>query len=118
VTRALIPARVVIQVQLVILLSIPPLPRGQNFGDHVALPPLLVHLLSNLLRYLLLLSVVVKDRAAVLRPRIRALAIRRGGIVHLVEELEERGVRDFLGVECDLQGLGIYRGALVRPSYL
>jgi hypothetical protein len=47
---------------------------------------------------------VVEDAAAVLRTRIRALAIRGRRVVHLVEVLQQGAVGDFSGVEDDLTG--------------
>lgn len=44
-----------------------------------------------------------EDTTSVLRANIRALHVRGGGVVHLVEELEERTVGDLLGVVDDLQ---------------
>jgi hypothetical protein len=108
VTRALVPARVVIQVQLVVLLCIPPLPRGQDLRHHAALPPLLVDLFRNLARLLLLLGIVVENRAAVLATCVRALAVRRGRIVHFVEEFEEGAVCYFLGVVDYLERFGVF----------
>lgn len=66
-TRALVPARVVVQVQLVVLLRIPPLSRRDNLRHDLALVPLLVRQLRDLLGGLALLLVVEEDGAAVLR---------------------------------------------------
>jgi hypothetical protein len=74
---------------LVIILRIPPLPCGQNLRNHLPLPPLLINFLRNLPRYPLLLIIMVENPASILSPRIRALAIRRCRVMHLVEELEE-----------------------------
>lgn len=106
--RALIPPRIPIQIQLMILLRIPPLPRLQDLRAHGPLfPPLLLHLLRDFLRLLLLLRGVVEDGAAVLRTRVHALAVLGRGVVHLVEELEEGGVGELGGVECHLEGFGV-----------
>ena len=73
-----------------IILGIEPLPgRGDLGTDLPVPPPLLLHLLRNLFGDLLLLLVVPKDRAAVLRARVAALAVLGRGVVHLVEELDE-----------------------------
>jgi hypothetical protein len=114
VTRALVSARVVVQVQLVVLLCVPPLSRRQNLGHYAALPPLLVDLLGDVARLLLLLGVVVEDGGAVLRACVWALAVRGGGVVHLVEEFEEGAVRDFLRVVDNLEGFGVYRTSLAH----
>ena len=106
--RALVPSRVILQIELVIRLRIPPLARRQNLRrDGPALPPLLLRLLRNLPRLPLLLLAVVEDRGAVLRARVHALPVLRRRIVHLVEELQQRAVRQLRGVEGHLQGLGV-----------
>ena len=88
------------QIQLMIILRVPPLARLQNLRRNGALfPPLLLHLPRHALRLGLLLRRVVEDGAAVLRPRVHALAVRGGGIVHLVEEFDEGGVGKGGGVE-------------------
>ena len=108
VARALITPRISIQVLLVISLGIPPLPRRQDLRGNSPLPPLLIHLLSHLLGDLLLLGVVEENRAAVLRSHVRALSVRGGGVVHLVEEFEERAVLDLGGVVDYLERLGVW----------
>jgi hypothetical protein len=115
--RALISARVLVQVQLVVCLGVPPLARGQHFGYDEALPPLLVHLLCDLLRLLLLLRIVIEDTTPVLRPGIRTLSIRRRRVVHLIEELEDGAVCELLGVVDDLQGFGVCRSAPSAPAH-
>ena len=98
--RTLIPPGVIMQIQLMIFLRVPPLARLQDLRrDRALFPPLLLHLLRHALRLGLLLRRMVEDGAAVLRPRVHALAVRRGGIVHLVEEFEEGAVGEGGGVE-------------------
>lgn len=109
VAGALVARRVVVEVQLVVLLGGPPPAGGGNLGDDGALPPLLVGLGRDLAGDLLLLGVVVVDGGAVLGPRVGTLGVEGGGVVELVEELEELAVRDLLGVKDDLGGLGVYR---------
>lgn len=58
---ALVASWVVVQVQLMVLFSIPPLARGQNLCFDIAFPPLLVHLICDIACNLLLLGVVVED---------------------------------------------------------
>lgn len=106
-TWALVSARVIVQVQLMILLCIPPLSRRQDLSHNAALPPLVVDLLGNLSRLLLLLGIVVEDCGAVLRAGVGPLAVGGGGVVHFVEEFEEGTVGYFLGVVDDLEGFGI-----------
>lgn len=96
-----------IEVLLVVRLSIPPLACRQNLRADTALPPLLVYLLGDLLGNLLLLFVVVKNSAAILGANIRTLAVLGCGVMHLVEEFEERAVFDLGGIIDDLEGLGV-----------
>lgn len=105
--RTLIAVRVLVQVQLVILLSGPPLASGNNLGDNAALPPLLVGLACDLARRLLLLGVVEVDAGAVLGAGVAALAVEGGRVVHAVKELDELAVGDFRRVEDDLGGFGV-----------
>lgn len=108
VARALVPVRIPVQVQLVVLLGAPPLPRGRDLSHDAAVPPLLARLGRDLPRDALLLLVVEVDGRAVLGPRVRALAVERRRVVRAVEELEELAVGDLGGVECDLRGLGVF----------
>ena len=106
----LIPARVVVQVQLMIVLRIPPSPSLENLCRNGAtFPPLLLGLFGNLFCLCFLLRAVIEDCRTVLRARIHALAVLSCWIVHLVEEFEEGGILDFIRVEDDLEGFGIYR---------
>lgn len=81
-----------------VILSVPPLLRGEDLGDDLVVPPLLVCFFCHLPRGFLLLGVVVEDPRAVLGPPVGALLVGRGGVVHPVEEGEEVGVGDFGGV--------------------
>lgn len=109
-TRTLITTRVLIQIQLVISLSIPPLACGQNLGDDLAiLPPLLLDLLCDLAGLLFLLGGVGEDTAAVLGAGIGSLAVVCRWVVHAVEEFEEGAVRDLFGVVNHLKGFGVWR---------
>ena len=80
----------------------------QHLRADLALPPLLIRLLRHLLGHTLLLVAVVENAGAVLGAGVHALAIEGGGIVHLVEELEEGGVADRGRVEGHLEGFGVY----------
>lgn len=89
-TRALVTARVDVQVLLVVCLCVPPLACGQDLGGDLALlPPLILHLLCDLSGNLVLLVVVGENAAAVLCANIGALTVLGCGIVHAVEELEQ-----------------------------
>ena len=107
--RALVSARVVVQVLLVVRLGVPPLSGLQHLGDDLALVPLLVRLLGDVLRDLLLLWAVVEDAAAVLRAGVWALAVGGGRVVHAVEVLDQAAVGDLRGVEDNLEGFGVCR---------
>lgn len=91
-----------------VLLGIPPLARRQDLRrDRAASPPFFLHLLRDLLRRLLLLLVVIEDGAAVLRAGIGPLSVFRGGVVHLVEKLEQLSVGDLIWVEDHLEGFSV-----------
>lgn len=90
-------------------LRVPPFSSRQDLGGDLAvLPPLFLHLLCDIFCDILLLLVVVEDGAAVLGSDIWPLPVQSSRIMHLVEEFDELAVGDFLGVEDDLQGFGIY----------
>jgi len=106
--RTLISPRVFIQIQLMISLRIPPLTSRQKLRRNLPRPPpLLLHLLRDLLGRLLLLLVMVEDRAAVLRAGVAPLPVFGRGVVHFVEELEELVVCDLVRVEGYLERLGV-----------
>jgi hypothetical protein len=87
---ALVATRVDVQVLLVVGLCIPPLASGQDLSGNLALlPPLLLDLLCYFSCDLVLRVVVGKDAAAVLGSDVGALTVFGGGVVHLVEELEQ-----------------------------
>ena len=87
---------------------IPPLAGWYDLGsDLTILPPLLLHLLSDLLRYPLLLIIVEEDGATVLSAGIRSLPVQSGRIVHFVEEFEELTIGYLFGVKDDLERFGI-----------
>jgi len=105
--RALISAWVIIQVQLMILLSVPPLSCREDFSHDATLPPLLVDLFCDLTRLLFLLGVVVEYCGSVLAAAIRTLLVRSRRVVHLVEELEECAVSHLLGIINHLECFGV-----------
>lgn len=93
VARALVASRVLVEVELVVCLSVPPLAGRQDLSNDLALlPPLLLNLLCYLTRCLLLLLVVCKDAATVLAASVRPLAVLGSRVVHAVEEFEEAAV--------------------------
>lgn len=102
-------ARILIQIQLMIRFGIPPLAGWYDLGsDLTILPPLLLHLLCDLLRYPLLLIIVEEDGATVLSAGIRTLPVQSGRVVHFVEEFEELTIGYLFGVKDDLERFGIY----------
>ena len=107
-TRTLIPTRIIVQVQLMVTLGIPPLARGQNFGRDAVIPPLLVRLLRHLLRHRLLLLAVVEDARPVLRADVGPLPVGGGRVVHAVEVLDDVAVAELRRVEDELAGFRVY----------
>lgn len=87
-----------------IILRIPPPPRGQHLRRHL-LPskPLPLHRTQYLPRPRLLLRRVIKDSAPVLRAHVGPLAVRRRRVVHAEEELDQALIRDDARVVEDLQ---------------
>ena len=99
-----------------VVLGIPPRTCLEDLSrDRSTLPPLLLCSLCDLLCLRFLLRTVIEDGRAVLRASVHALAILGCGIVHLVEELEQGGILDFLRVEDHLKGFGVCRTKLVAP---
>lgn len=107
VARTLVPAGIVVQVLLVVRLSVPPLSGLQHLCGNLALVPLLVCLLGDLLSDLLLLVGVVEDAAAVLRADVGALAVGGRRVMHAEEVLDQAAVGDLRGVEDDLERFGV-----------
>lgn len=94
--RALVTGGVLVKVQLVVVLGVPPLARGHDLGGDLPGPPepLRVHGGRDLLRDGLLFRTVEEDAAPVLCPRVVALPVARRRVVDAVEELEELAVCD------------------------
>lgn len=88
VSGTLISERILVQVQLVVLLGIPPLASLENFRRHLAAVPLLIDLGGDFLCNLLLLRVVVENGTAILGTRVVTLAVAGGRVVRAVEELD------------------------------
>ena len=107
VARALVASRVAVQVLLVVLLGGPPLAGRGDLGDDAAMVPLVVGLPRDLLGPLLLVLVVVVDGGAILGTRVGALAVKGGGVMGAVEELQELAVGDLGRVVEDLYSLGV-----------
>ena len=106
--RTLIATRIIMQVQLMIILCVPPSTRLKYLGcDRPTLPPLFLRSLCNLLRLRFLLRVMVEDGGTVLGATIHALPILGCRIMHFVKEFEEGGVLDFFRIEYYLKRFGV-----------
>lgn len=91
-----------------VVLCVPPLACWQDLRHDLAvLPPLLLHASRDVACCRFLLGVVVKYSTAVLRAGVWTLSVCGCGIVHAVEVLEELAVGELLGVEMDLESLGV-----------
>lgn len=106
-TWALVAGWVVLQIQLVILLSSPPLASRDDVGNNAAFPPLVVGFGGDFAGNGLLLCVMEVDSRAVLRTPVGTLGVQRGGIMHLIEELDELTVGDDCWVEHDIGSFGM-----------
>jgi hypothetical protein len=98
----LVSTRIVVQIQLMILLSIPPLPSRKDLSDNTALPPLLVRLLRHFFCNRLLLIAVIEYATSILRANIWALSVGSGRVVHAIEVFEQFAVGDLLRIEHEL----------------
>lgn len=109
--RTLVPAGIILQVQLMIALGIKPIAHGiraQNLRrDPAALPPLLLRPLRHLPRDPLLLVRVREYRRPVLRARVGALPVFGRRVVHSVQEFQQRAVGYLRRVEGYLEGFGV-----------
>lgn len=90
-----------------ILLRIPPLARRDDFRRKRLLIPLLAHFFRNTFCDFVLLVAMRKDGTAILRANIRALSVLGRGIMHAVEEFQQRAIAHQRRVKGDLEGLGI-----------
>lgn len=84
--RALVSRRVFMQIELMVILRIPPLAGRNNLRRKSLLIPLLGYFIRNLLRNLVLLVAMREDGTTVLRTDIRTLAVLGRWVVHAVEE--------------------------------
>lgn len=107
VASALVAEGVLVKVELVVLLGVPPLASLHDLGGDLAIVPLLVDLGGDLLSNALLLGVVVEDARAVLGAGVVALTVESGRVVHAVEELEQLLVAESVGIVDQLGGLRI-----------
>lgn len=107
VRRALVTARVLVKIKLVVRLRIVPLAGRHQLCDNLAAPPLLVGALGDILRNGLLLRRVEEDGTAILGASVRALVVQLRRVVDGVQVLDQLSVRDLLRIEGDLQAFGI-----------
>jgi hypothetical protein len=110
VRRALISSRVILEIELVIFLGIPPLTRGQDLSGKRRLIPLLANLFGDIFSNLLLLLSMCENSTAVLGTDVRTLPILCRGVVHAIEEFEELAVGYDRGIKGHLEGFGVCRG--------
>src|ERR687897_2333287 len=119
---AVVAVRVVLEVVLVLGLGLPERDGLADLGHHLAGPQARgVDVGDRVLGDLALLVARVEDLRAVAGADVVALAILGRGIVDLEEELQDVPVGDALGVEDDLDRLGVTRmvpvgGVLVDPA--
>ena len=106
-SRTLIARWVLIQIQLVVLFSIPPLTSLNDLRRNWFLVPFLADLICDIAGDLVLLFAVRENGAAVLGANIRSLSVLGRGVVHAVEKFEELTVGDESRVEGYLQSFGI-----------
>lgn len=107
VSRTLVPKGILVQIQLVVVLCIPPLASLEYLSRHLPAVPLLIHLGGDFFCNLLLLRVVIENGTAVLCARVISLPIERSRIVRAVEELDQLCVGDFCWIVNNLGGFGI-----------
>ncbi len=84
--------------------------RGDLRDD--SLLELFLGLLQGDLCFFFLGCVVEKDDGPVLGAVIRALGVQRGWVMDFPEDLQDLGVRDDLGIEGDLNDLGMASGPI------
>lgn len=104
-----VPGRVLLQVQLMVCLSSPPLPltwRVKLCGDG-SLPPPPSHLVRYALCDLQLFVIMSKHGTSVLSASVSALSVLGGWVMHGVEEFDKLLVGDDGRVIYHLDGLGI-----------
>lgn len=106
---AFIAGRVILQIQLVIILGIPPLTSWYDLSRDWLLIPFLADFIGDALRDLLLLLAVGEDNTAVLSADIGALSVEGRSIMHAVEEFKELTVCDDGRIKCHLESFGICR---------
>jgi hypothetical protein len=107
-----IAVRIPLQIILMLRLGLPERTDGRHFRHDLAWPKAGgLDIRYRIFRDALLLVVQVENGGTVARADIVALTVARGGIVNLKEKFEQGSIADDLGIENDLDGLGM--GAVV-----
>src|SRR5882672_9575100 len=100
--------RKMLQIILMLRLGLPEGTDGCHFRHDLAWPEAGgLDICDRILRNALLLVTHIENSGAVTRARVVALTVARGGIVNLEETFEQGPVADDLGIENDLDGLGM-----------
>src|SRR5690606_5908855 len=103
-----VPGRILLQVVLVLGLGFPEIARRRHFGHHLARPQAAgLDVGDGVLGHAPLLRRGVEDRRAVGGADVVALAVARGRVVDLEEELEQVAITGLRRVEHDLHRLGV-----------
>jgi hypothetical protein len=89
-------------------LSFPERPGRRHLGDDLPGPEARrFNVGDRVVGHPALFLVEIEDRRAIARPDVVALTVPRRRIVDLEEELQQISIRDLLGVEDDLDRLGV-----------
>jgi len=104
-SRALVPGRILEQIQLMILFRVVPCTSWDNLGSDLLayrIEMLFLYFFSNAFCNRLLLRGMCEDRRAVLSANVVALSVRGCGVVRAIEELDELVVRHDRRVKLNL----------------
>src|SRR6476661_3931293 len=105
---ARVPARVALEIVLVLGFGLPERPSRRHFGDDLAGPQSRrVHVRNGVFGHRALLFGEKEDRGPVTRANVVALPVHRRRIVNLEEELEQVAIRELVGIKDDLDRLGV-----------
>lgn len=120
VAGALVAGGVLVKVELVVVLGVPPLARGDDLSGDLAgaAVPLGVGGGRDLAGDGLLLRAVEEDAAPVLRTCVVPLPVAGRGVVDAVEELEQLAVGHLLRVEGYLRRLGVWSGECIARQFI
>src|SRR5438552_1582775 len=100
--------RIVLEVVLVLGLGLPEGTRGRNFGDDLARPQSRrLDIRDGVLRRVALRIAGVINAGPIARAPVVALPVERRGVMDLKEELEQLPIAQLVGIENNLDGLGV-----------